>query len=166
MDFDCGDHKLTILPKSRAVILTFPSDPYLSGVFIPVYDRVESTSWDHGCRRQFEELVEYTEKKDVLEVFKRKPWLKARLSYSKIGKERYMLIQFQTWSEIRNQTFVEFYRISNFYTDAVRLAQRRIRDIPRRLALVMSLHPRLGAESLLKGLLGEHVLRIVLDACV
>jgi hypothetical protein len=168
MDFDFGDHKLTILTKSRKVILTFPSDPHLSGVFIPVYDRVESTSWHHGYSRQFEELVEYIEKDDFQEVLckgvKRKPWLKACLSYSRIGNKRDMSIEFYPWSEIRNKTYVDFYRLSDFYTDAIRLAQRRIRDIPRRLALAMSLHPRLGAGSVFRGLLGEHVLLLVLDA--
>ena len=170
MDFDYGDHKLTVLPKSRAVILTYPSKPHLSGVYIQKYDTVRQCHWHHGLSRQFEDMMEYIAKGDFVEycgkLFQRKTWLNVCNCGERDPTNRNMVIQFYPWTDICDQTYVEFVRISDFYVDAVRLAQHRIHNTPRRLAIAMSLHSRLGAGSLFKELMGEHVLRIVMDACV
>jgi hypothetical protein len=169
MKFQFIGHELTILPRSRAVILTFATQPHLTGVYIPAYARAEPTDWHHGLSRQFEQMVGYIEKGDFREVegkrIQRKPWLKVCISYATCQKNRRMILDFYPWSDICNQTYVEFFKISDFYIDAIRLAQRRIHEPPRRLALAMSLHTRLGVGSPFKGSAGEHILTTILDAC-
>ena len=168
MDFNFGyntnQHKLTVFPKSQVVVFTHVSKPYLNGVYIPKPVML----WDGARKRPFKALVEYIADGDFTtlyngEAIRRKTWLRVNFSYP---PSRCIDIEFYPWIDQCDQTYVSFVKISDFYMDGFRLAQSRIRNNPRRLAMAMSLHPRIGKESVFQGLVGEDVLRIILDLYV
>ena len=77
-----------------------------------------------------------------------------------------MHLDFFRWSSPYDQTFVRFVQVAQQVQNGIRLAQNRMRHNPRRLAIAMALHDRLGQSSQLRSLQECEVLRsILLLAC-
>ena len=163
MDFNFGygnQHKITILRHSQALILSHADKPELSGVYIPK----PMTGWEGATCQPFRNLIEYMSSDDVrtlygTKVVVREKYLNARFSNP---PSRYINVNFYPWSDPSDQTYVTFAKISDCYMGCIRLVKNRIHNNPRRLAMAMSLHPRIGAGSLFMGLVGEDVIRMVL----
>ncbi len=143
-------HSVRILPGAQAIVLTHASRTQLNGLYTPV----PIMPWTGALHRPFCELVEYVgdNKTNI-----KQPWLRVAF-----GRQRRLDVEFWPYFNPCDQTSVPFVKVSDCcYMDGLRLAQRRIRDNPRRLALAMALHPRLGKESPLLRCGGEDILRII-----
>lgn len=167
MEFEYEDwnvkKKIIVLRNSGVVIFLHESKPEHNGMYIPSPVMI----WNGALKRSFDEMLQYIETEDVLtlncgKVIKRKHWLRADVG----GGSPKMTLMFYPWSCPFDQTYVSFFKAADFYMDALRLVQGRIRTINanhRRLAMAMSLHPRLGAGSVLHELVSGEVMRSILD---
>ncbi len=145
-------HSIEILPHSQVVILTHDSITQLNGLYTPV----PLTQWPGGWYKSFNDLTKY------IGADGRKPRLQTLFDAHGPSRQIYICFHKPTTNDLAGMVpFVKVY--DRYITDGLRWAQRRIRDNPRRLALAMALHPRLGKESPLRGG-GEDVLRMIVAA--
>ena len=166
-----NQYKITVLRKSQVLVLTHEGMPELNGVYIPEH----KMPWNGALKQFFNDLVEYIDNDDkdskILltngKFVQREKYLRVNF-YNNDNRNpsrsssRRINVNFYPWSDPSDQTYVSFAKISDFYVDhGVRSAQSRIRNNPRRLALAMSLHPRIGKDSLLLGMVGEDLLRSI-----
>ncbi len=151
-------HTIDILPKTQALVFTRPSMPKLDGLYIPV----PIMPWTMARFRPYGELLEYIQRN------KNKPRFRLFYTYDE-NHGQTMRINLTFWQHSEDsgsQCYItSFVKVSDFHMHGFRLAQRRIRDNPRRLALAMALHPRLGKESpfllLCGGILAEEILQMI-----
>lgn len=164
MNFDLGyggnEYCISVYPALRVIVLKHTRRPDLNGMYVPKPTMV----WQGALCQRFENLVDHIciDRMETLwggKVVKQAKYLSLRYNNT---PNQCIDVNFYPWSDPSNQTYVSFVKISNFYMDGFRLAQSRIRNNPRRLAVVMSLHPRLGAESLFGVFIGEELLRVIL----
>ena len=152
--------RFTVLRQSQLVIVSDHQEeeaPFRSGLYIPLVPR----PCDGALQCSFAALLHYLDRPDkaghVLDIHgQEQPYLSCS------PRRLEMHLDFFRWSSPYDQTFVRFVQVAQQVQNGIRLAQNRMRHNPRRLAIAMALHDRLGQSSQLRSLQECEVLRSIL----